>query len=84
MEGFGSYTMLTGAEYRGELWDGMFHGKGELRLARGGAYRALWDRGVPTQVRPGGLHPEGPPLAETPPPGRLGGETRGFPSQAAV
>ncbi|XP_005055875.1 PREDICTED: MORN repeat-containing protein 5 [Ficedula albicollis] len=49
MEGYGSYTLPTGAEYRGSLWDGMFHGKGELQLIKGGGYRALWERGRPTQ-----------------------------------
>ncbi|NWS87809.1 MORN5 protein, partial [Toxostoma redivivum] len=51
MEGFGSYTLPTGSEYRGSLWDGMCHGKGELQFLRGGGYRALWVRGVPTQMR---------------------------------
>nr|XP_041575546.1 MORN repeat-containing protein 5 isoform X2 [Taeniopygia guttata] len=55
MEGFGYYTLPTGTEYRGSLWDGMFHGKGQLLRPKGGGYRALWDRGVPTQVRPGGF-----------------------------
>ncbi|NXS33081.1 MORN5 protein, partial [Pomatostomus ruficeps] len=49
MEGFGCYALPTGSEYRGELWDGMFHGKGELVLPGGGRFRALWVRGVPTQ-----------------------------------
>lgn len=59
MEGFGYYTLPTGTEYRGSLWDGMFHGQGELLLPSGGGYRALWVRGVPTQVRPGGFSPRG-------------------------
>ncbi|NXD26325.1 MORN5 protein, partial [Spelaeornis formosus] len=46
MEGFGYYALPTGKEYRGWLWDGMFHGKGELLLPEGGAHRAVWDRGV--------------------------------------
>uniref|UniRef100_A0A8C5UE03 MORN repeat-containing protein 5 n=1 Tax=Malurus cyaneus samueli TaxID=2593467 RepID=A0A8C5UE03_9PASS len=45
MEGFGRYLMPPGSEYRGELWDGMFHGKGILLLPNGGGYRALWNRG---------------------------------------
>ncbi|RLV93903.1 hypothetical protein DV515_00013329 [Chloebia gouldiae] len=49
MEGFGYYTLPTGTEYRGSLWDGMFHGSGQLLRPKGGGYRALWDRGVPTQ-----------------------------------
>lgn len=82
MEGYGSYTLPTGAEYRGSLWDGMFHGKGEMQLCRGGGYRALWDRGVATQVRPWGAHPEGAPL-QRPRAGVWSG-TRGFPSRARV
>ncbi|NXG14603.1 MORN5 protein, partial [Grallaria varia] len=49
MEGHGLYQLPTGTEYRGALWDGMFHGQGELRFPQGGTYRARWHRGVPTQ-----------------------------------
>ncbi|NXY05857.1 MORN5 protein, partial [Pteruthius melanotis] len=49
MEEFGYYALPTGTEYRGSLWDGMFHGPGELLLPSGGGYRALWFRGVPVQ-----------------------------------
>ncbi|XP_027597076.1 MORN repeat-containing protein 5 [Pipra filicauda] len=49
MEGYGFYKLPTGTEYRGALWDGMFHGEGELFFPNGIRYRALWDRGIPTQ-----------------------------------
>ncbi|XP_027543187.1 MORN repeat-containing protein 5 isoform X1 [Neopelma chrysocephalum] len=49
MEGHGFYQLPTGTEYRGALWDGMFHGEGELFFPNGIRYRALWDRGIPTQ-----------------------------------
>ncbi|XP_027741686.1 MORN repeat-containing protein 5 isoform X3 [Empidonax traillii] len=50
MEGHGFYKLPTGTEYRGALWDGMFHGQGELFFPNGGRYRALWIRGIPTQM----------------------------------
>ncbi|NWI96318.1 MORN5 protein, partial [Pitta sordida] len=49
MEGHGSYKLPTGTEYRGQLWDGMFHGEGELLFPGDSTYRALWHRGVPAQ-----------------------------------
>ncbi|NXM65825.1 MORN5 protein, partial [Serilophus lunatus] len=49
MEGYGSYKLPTGTEYRGWLRDGMFHGEGELLFPGGSRYRALWHRGVPSQ-----------------------------------
>ncbi|XP_071430507.1 MORN repeat-containing protein 5 isoform X2 [Pithys albifrons albifrons] len=49
MEGYGFYQLPSGTEYRGALWDGMFHGEGELLFPDGSKYRALWHRGVPTQ-----------------------------------
>ncbi|NWI55713.1 MORN5 protein, partial [Calyptomena viridis] len=51
MEGYGFYKLPTGTEYRGSLWDGMFHGEGDLLFPGGSRYRALWHRGVPTQGR---------------------------------
>uniref|UniRef100_A0A8V5HHH2 MORN repeat-containing protein 5 n=1 Tax=Melopsittacus undulatus TaxID=13146 RepID=A0A8V5HHH2_MELUD len=59
MEGLGSYTLPTGTEYRGMLKDGMFEGEGELLFPDGGVYRAVWHRGVPTQVPRGHLTPPG-------------------------
>lgn len=74
MEGQGSYTLPTGTEYRGALRDGMFDGEGELLFPNGGRYRAVWHRGVPTQVpRAGGVAPAPPHPEEAPPPGGRGG-----------
>ncbi|XP_021269396.1 MORN repeat-containing protein 5 isoform X1 [Numida meleagris] len=49
MEGWGSYTLPTGTEYRGELRDGTFHGRGALLFPGGGTYQAVWHRGVPVE-----------------------------------
>ncbi|XP_031457785.1 MORN repeat-containing protein 5 isoform X2 [Phasianus colchicus] len=49
MEGWGSYTLPTGTEYRGELRDGAFHGRGALLFPGGGIFRAVWHRGLPAE-----------------------------------
>lgn len=88
MEGQGSYTLPTGTEYRGALRDGMFDGEGELLFPNGGTYRAVWHRGVPTQVSRAGRGGPSPPRGASAegerPRCREGfwGEIWGFPSQS--
>lgn len=82
MEGQGSYTLPTGTEYRGALRDGMFDGEGELLFPNGGTYRAVWHRGVPTQVsRVRGASPRGT-SPEATLPGKFWGEICEFLSPA--
>ncbi|VDP98133.1 unnamed protein product [Trichobilharzia regenti] len=50
MEGFGKYTLPTGTYYEGEMYDGMFHGKGTLHFQNGSKYHATWERGHPKNV----------------------------------
>nr|CAH8838972.1 unnamed protein product [Trichobilharzia regenti] len=47
LEGFGKYTLPTGTYYEGEMYDGMFHGKGTLHFQNGSKYHATWERGHP-------------------------------------
>ncbi|TNN18103.1 MORN repeat-containing protein [Schistosoma japonicum] len=45
MEGYGKYTLSTGAYYEGEMYDGMYHGEGTLHFPNGSKYHAVWENG---------------------------------------
>lgn len=46
MEGKGEYEFASKTIYRGEMKDGMFHGKGILYFPNGSKYEATWENGV--------------------------------------
>lgn len=57
MEGHGSYKLITGSRYEGEMKDGMYHGKGEIHFPDGSKYVGNFVKGYPASVRHVILHP---------------------------
>jgi hypothetical protein len=51
MEGQGEYIFPDGMVYKGEFYNGMFHGKGELHFPHGGVYSSEWFEGKEVQGR---------------------------------
>ncbi len=45
LEGTGNYTFPTETVYKGEMKDGMFHGKGTLYFPNGSKHEAEWFEG---------------------------------------
>ena len=45
------YNFPSGTVYKGPMWDGMFHGEGELHMRDGGKIAAVWRRGRCEKVR---------------------------------
>ena len=51
MEGKGVYTFPTETRYEGDMYDGMFHGRGTLYFPNKSQFEAEWDKGYAVKVK---------------------------------